>query len=105
MRIMRATQKKRISYAGSMTLVGWYVPRSLSGLMEPSGSSVGLPRASSRGHPSVEKVHSADENHVSSVSGSRVRGVSNGVNVYVYIQTSVSSLIVLFGLWKRSASR
>ena len=51
---MRATQKNKISYPVSSTFVGWYVERSLVCC----------------GQPSVENVHSPEENHVSSVSWS-----------------------------------
>src|SRR5690554_5003843 len=58
--IIRATQKKMMSNPVTNTSVGWKVLR----------SSV------CSGHPKVENVHSADENHVSNTSSSCRNGIS-----------------------------
>ena len=59
--IMRATQKKMMSKPVTSTEVGWKVASS----------------AVSSGQPRVEKVHSAEENHVSSTSASWRRAISS----------------------------
>ncbi len=59
--IIRATQKKMMSNPVTRTLVGWNL----------SKNSV------SSGQPNVEKVHNAEENHVSSTSSSCLRMMSS----------------------------
>src|SRR3989344_5000410 len=63
-KIMRATQKNKISYPGAITWVGWNSFRS----------------AVSSGQPSVENVHRAEENQVSSVSSNSFQSSEGGLS-------------------------
>src|SRR3989338_1301434 len=65
---MRATQKKRMSYPVSITLVGWNIWK--SGLCFRISSRDNAGSAAFLGSISVDHVQSAEENQVSRVSAS-----------------------------------
>ena len=75
-KIILATQKKRISYPVSSTSVGWKYSNSLDLF----------------GHPRVAKVHSAELNQVSSVSGSRIQLPFFGFSVPKCVSPSTPSI-------------
>src|SRR3989344_2743794 len=86
MRIIRAIQKKMISYPVSKTEVGWYISRSFV----------------FSGQPMVENVQSPEENHVSSVSGSWMNSPSqnshNGLSPETTIATHLATSFSYPGL-------